>query len=173
MMAAASSSEREERKEGTEARVWAALAAVVDPEIDVSLVDLGVIRSVEIEDGAVLVVMTPTRTACPGVHEMRRRVTEAVQCTLPGAKTKIDWKIGIWNPSYVSSRGRDSLRESGYVVAEEGISQLVSCPYCRSTDVRREGSFGGSVCKTPYSCRSCGSTFDQLGVAQCLSCKGT
>ncbi|WP_169515237.1 iron-sulfur cluster assembly protein [Amycolatopsis benzoatilytica] len=152
--------------------VWSELATVLDPEIDISLLDLGVIRSIEIDGQSITIVMAPTRTACPGVHEMKRRVIEAVHRAVPDANVEIKWKIGIWNPSCVSDRGRKVLQSAGYIVAEEGVSRPLTCPYCSSVKVRRDGDFGGSVCKTPFSCRACGSTFDLLGADQCVSCRG-
>ena len=56
----------------TEARVWEALAEVPDPEIPViSIVDLGVVRGVEVENGKVRVEFTPTFLGCPALEVMR------------------------------------------------------------------------------------------------------
>jgi metal-sulfur cluster biosynthetic enzyme len=48
-----------------EAAVWAALAEVQDPELPVGIVDLGLVRSVRVEGGAVTVGLTFTSIACP------------------------------------------------------------------------------------------------------------
>ncbi|MDQ3669012.1 MAG: iron-sulfur cluster assembly protein, partial [Actinomycetota bacterium] len=64
----------------TEARVWEALAEVADPEIPVvSVVDLGVVRDVEVEDGHVRVAFTPTFLGCPALELMRERMADAVR----------------------------------------------------------------------------------------------
>ena len=56
----------------TAAQVWDALAEIPDPEIPViSLVDLGVIREVGIENGTVRVEFTPTFLGCPALEVMR------------------------------------------------------------------------------------------------------
>jgi metal-sulfur cluster biosynthetic enzyme len=49
----------------TTAAVWQALSAILDPEFGISIVDLGLIYSVECEAGAVRVVMTLTTPTCP------------------------------------------------------------------------------------------------------------
>ncbi len=49
----------------TEAEVRAALADVHDPELPVSVVDLGLIRGIQVEGTAVTVRMTFTSIACP------------------------------------------------------------------------------------------------------------
>jgi ring-1,2-phenylacetyl-CoA epoxidase subunit PaaD len=151
-------------------RLWLALSEVTDPEIDITLVDLGVLRHAEIADRTVRVWLAPTRTACPGLPEMRRRIEESVVEVMPDATVEVTRELGAWQPSDVSPHGRAVLRAAGYTVAESGVHRAVHCPYCDSADVRSEGAFGGSVCKTPFSCRDCGSTFDQLGTGSCAGC---
>ena len=52
-----------------EAQVWEALEEIPDPEIPVvSLVDLGVIRSVDVENGHVRIEFTPTFLGCPALE---------------------------------------------------------------------------------------------------------
>jgi ring-1,2-phenylacetyl-CoA epoxidase subunit PaaD len=141
-----------------EAEVRAALEAVEDPEVPVTLADLGVLRSVEIDDERVVVHLAPTRLGCPGRAEMTRRVEEAVHGARPGADVTVEWDMVAWRPETITQRGTDVLAEWGYALLTGGLH----CPYCRSGDVRGEGDFGGSVCKRPYTCRACGSTFDAL-----------
>ena len=59
--------------------VWEKLAEIPDPEIPViSLVDLGVVRDVEVEDGRVRVAFTPTFLGCPALETMRRELEAAI-----------------------------------------------------------------------------------------------
>jgi len=59
--------------------VWAALEGIPDPEIPViSLVDLGVIRSVDVSDDAVQVELTPTFLGCPALEAMVRAIESTV-----------------------------------------------------------------------------------------------
>ena len=63
----------------TAQQVWNALDEIPDPEIPVvSLVDLGVIRSVDLRDGHVHVELTPTFLGCPALEMMRRTLEEKV-----------------------------------------------------------------------------------------------
>ena len=132
---------------------------VQDPEIPVRLTDLGVVRDVRIDGDTVTVVLRPTRLACPARDEIARRVASAARSAAPGAQVIVDWELATWDAAHVSTDGRRALLQIGY--ADPALPRA-RCPYCSSTRVRREGSFGGAVCKTPYSCRSCGSTFDAL-----------
>ena len=142
----------------SEAEVRAALAEVEDPEVPVTLADLGVLRSVEITDERVVVHLAPTRLGCPGRAEMTRRVEEAVRGARPEAVVDVEWDMVAWRPDQITSRGADVLAEWGYALLAGGLR----CPYCRSEDTRSEGEFGGAVCKRPFTCRACGSTFDVL-----------
>ena len=64
----------------TAERVWAALGEIPDPEIPViSLVDLGVVRDVVVEDGRVRVEFTPTFLGCPALEVMRDQMAAKVR----------------------------------------------------------------------------------------------
>ena len=61
-------------------QVWEALAEIPDPEIPViSLVDLGVIRGVEVENGRVRVDFTPTFLGCPAIEVMQTAMAERIR----------------------------------------------------------------------------------------------
>ena len=61
------------------AQVWEALEEIPDPEIPVvSLVDLGVIRSVDVANGQVRIEFTPTFLGCPALEVMKRAMEEKV-----------------------------------------------------------------------------------------------
>ena len=156
--------------EDRDVRIRAAIALVEDPEVPVTLSDLGVIRDVQIADGAVTVVMRPTRLACPARGEMARRVEHAALEVDPACTVSIEWEIAPWSGRDVSPTGQAVLIEFGY--ADPG-SQTRTCPYCGSTAVRSDGAFGGAVCKLPFTCRNCGSTFDSLRGQPVAADKGT
>ena len=143
-----------------EDRVRAAVATVEDPEVPITLQDLGVVRDVWVAGREARVVLRPTRLACPARSEMARRVREAVLSAAPDVHVEVDWEIATWRGSDVSDRGTQVLLQIGY--ADPGVGASTACPFCGSGDVRSEGAFGGSVCKVPFSCRSCGSTYDAL-----------
>jgi ring-1,2-phenylacetyl-CoA epoxidase subunit PaaD len=140
--------------------IVAAIEAVEDPEVPVTLKDLGVLQSIDESDGLVQVRLLPTRLGCPGREAMVGRVREAVAGVDPGLRTEITWVSATWRPSMISPRGQAALSEFGYTLLAS--QQATACPYCHSTKVRAEGPFGGSLCKAPYTCIDCGSTFDAL-----------
>jgi ring-1,2-phenylacetyl-CoA epoxidase subunit PaaD len=132
---------------------------VEDPEVPITLNDLGVVRAVGVEDAGVTVTLRPTRLACPARAEMERRVRAAVADVVAEVPVEIRWELAEWQAADVSRTGSAVLVQIGYA---DPAADTARCPYCESVDVRREGAFGGSVCKTPHSCRACGSTFDVL-----------
>lgn len=102
---------------GTEAAVWEALYEVEDPEMPVSVVDLGLIYNVSVEDGRCLVEMTLTYTGCPAKDMILNDVRCAAE-TAPGV-TEADVRLRYspeWTVNMVTPAGRADLREFGLSV---------------------------------------------------------
>lgn len=101
--------------EGLARAVWDALYAVEDPEMPISIVDLGLIYGVDVDsEGHVVVEMTLTYTGCPAREMLQDDVREAVAST--SGVTDVDLQL-VWSPPWtvemVTERGRDDLREFG------------------------------------------------------------
>ena len=98
----------------TEAAVWEALAEIPDPEIPViSLVDLGVVKAVEVEDERVRIEFTPTFMGCPALEVMRRQMEEAVSAL--GGEPQVDVLLDdSWSTDKITPAGREKLREAGF-----------------------------------------------------------
>ena len=139
-----------------------ALDRVEDPEIAISLRDLGVLREVQVTDSHVQVRLVPTRVACPGRALMASRVREAVESVDSTLAVDIIWDHESWDPGDISPVGCSVLHQQGFV-AESAADPV--CPYCGGLELRPAGDFGGSLCKRPFTCSSCGSTVDMLAGA--------
>jgi ring-1,2-phenylacetyl-CoA epoxidase subunit PaaD len=145
---------------GMKARITSVVRDVQDPEIAITLYDLGVLRSVEMSStDTVKVVLRPTRLACPARGRMERDVRAAVATVEPMLTVDIEWDVAPWATADISAEGVESLRRDGYIASSLAP---VKCPYCGSVVVKKAGSFGGSICRLPWSCRRCGSQFDAL-----------
>lgn len=93
-----------------EEKVWEALRSIPDPEFGVSIVDLGLVYSVDCSEGAVRVVMTLTTPSCPAGSWIYEGVKEAV-ARVPGVQEP-DVTLAFeppWNPSMVNEAGRAQL----------------------------------------------------------------
>jgi ring-1,2-phenylacetyl-CoA epoxidase subunit PaaD len=156
----------------TEERVWAALAEIPDPEIPaVSVVDLGVVRSVEVEDGCVRVEFTPTFLGCPALEVMRDQMAASIRAL--GAEPEVDViQDDSWSTDRITSEGRRKLREAGFAppprreAAPPTLVQLESrifrCPYCGSSETRLENLFGPTPCRSIRYCSACRQPFEQF-----------
>jgi metal-sulfur cluster biosynthetic enzyme len=73
------------------------LAEVKDPEIDMSIVELGLVYDIEYDDGDVLITMTLTSPGCP-LGPVIRGEAYAKLKEVPGVKD-VDVQI-VWNPPW-------------------------------------------------------------------------
>jgi ring-1,2-phenylacetyl-CoA epoxidase subunit PaaD len=154
----------------TEAQVWAALAEIPDPEIPViSIVDLGVVRDVEIENGNVRVEFTPTFLGCPALEMMRDAMAEKIREL--GAEPDVQVVLDdSWSTDKITPEGREKLRASGFAPPAPrnamGLVQLNAavfrCPYCGSTDTKLENIFGPTPCRSLRYCANCRQPFEQF-----------
>ena len=156
----------------TAEQVWGALEEISDPEIPVvSLVDLGVIRSVDVRDGHVSVELTPTFLGCPALEAMTRALEEAVS----GLGGEPDVRViqdDSWSTDRITPAGREKLRAAGFAppapreASAPKLVQLqtnvVRCPYCGSTETRLENIFGPTPCRSLRYCESCRQPFEQF-----------
>jgi ring-1,2-phenylacetyl-CoA epoxidase subunit PaaD len=156
----------------TAGEVWAALEEIPDPEIPViSLVDLGVIRSVDVRDGHVAIEFTPTFLGCPALETMKRAVEERVSAlgVQPDVQVIQD---DSWSTDKITPAGREKLRAAGFAppapreASAPNLVQLRSsvfrCPYCGSTETTLENIFGPTPCRSLRYCTSCRQPFEQF-----------
>lgn len=141
------------------AAVTAVVRTVEDPEVPVTLYDLGVLRDVVVGQDGVRVLLRPTRLGCPARERMERDIVFAVRAAAGEVPVEVEWEMRTWTDADVSVVGRTALEGIGYALLLGGPAR---CPYCDSDDARRDGAFGGALCKSPFTCRACGSTFDAL-----------
>lgn len=154
-----------------ESAVWAALHDVHDPEIPaISVVDLGVVRSVETGEGSVRVELLPTFVGCPAIDVMR----EAVEARLHEFASDVQVEVSFaepWTTERITDAGRAALRQSGFAppatdVADDGrglpVLPFAECPYCRSRNTTLENVFGPTLCRAIYHCSDCRQPFEQF-----------
>lgn len=103
--------------DGVERRVWEALYKVEDPEMPITIVDLGLIYGVEVEDGVAHVDMTLTYTGCPARDMLISEVKRSVEAAdgVEEANITIVWSPG-WTVDMVTEQGEQALREFGLSV---------------------------------------------------------
>lgn len=82
----------------TEDQILDALREVVDPELGMNIVDLGLIYGVEVEPARISVRMTMTTPACPMSGLIIDNVRETL-AALAGAAVEIDVEL-VWDPPW-------------------------------------------------------------------------
>ncbi|NKE35913.1 metal-sulfur cluster assembly factor [Natronococcus sp. JC468] len=102
---------------GLEAGVWDALYAVEDPEMPISVVDLGLVYGLEVEEGVATLEVTLTYSGCPA----REMLTDEIEAAVASVEGIEDVHLElVWSPPWsvelVTERGKDDLQEFGLSV---------------------------------------------------------
>ena len=157
------------------ATILAALDEIADPEIPaVSIVELGMIGSVDIDDdaGTIAVELLPTFVGCPALEVIR----DAVSSRLAGfgRAVRVDVSFATpWTSDRISPAGREKLRGSGFApppppaatpgrrlpVLDMAVVP-VACPYCGSRSTTLENVFGPTQCRSIHHCADCRQPFE-------------
>ena len=145
------------------------LKTVSDPEIPVlSVVDMGVVRSAEIQGNTVEVNITPTYSGCPAMDVIGDDIKRALQASGYDAQIRLVL-APAWTTDWITDEGREALRNYGIAPPLEaeadkmvlmGNKKLVSCTNCGSTDTRLVSQFGSTPCKALFQCDVCQEPFD-------------
>ncbi|CUS02804.2 Phenylacetate-CoA oxygenase, PaaJ subunit [Candidatus Promineifilum breve] len=151
--------------------VWRALQEVMDPEIPVvSVVEMGIIRAVEVTPAGVIVTMTPTFSGCPALDVMRRDVAAAARA-LGVAEVTVETVLHPpWSTEWISAAGREKLRRFGLAPpphhagdpAAVAFFDLAECPRCGSNHTSLRNAFGPTLCRMIWYCHDCRDAFEQF-----------
>lgn len=147
------------------------LQTVTDPEVPVlTVIDLGVIREVlELEDGTVEVIITPTYSGCPAMNTIEINIKAALQ-EAGYQKIKVTTILSpAWTTAWLSEEGKKKLKAYGIAPPVEGSmdknalfqeDKKVECPQCNSMNTKMVSQFGSTACKSLYKCNDCLEPFD-------------
>jgi ring-1,2-phenylacetyl-CoA epoxidase subunit PaaD len=150
--------------------IWAALEDVKDPEIPViSVVDLGLIRDVQVDEGRALVLMTPTFLGCPAIDVMQTEISRRLRA-MGAAEVEVRLILSPpWTSDWITGRGRAQLKAFGLAppVHHNGLIQIIlsddaTCPHCGSRRTEQKNPFGATLCRALYYCHNCQQPFEQF-----------
>jgi len=168
-----SEADTSERRE----RAWHVLRGVNDPEVPViSVVDLGIVRGVDIDhDGELVVAVTPTYSGCPATEAIEASIVAALDAAGLGPTRIRMQRAPAWTSDWISAEGRARLRDYGIAppgpVDRERAMPLrfvtrapepLACPRCASTNTERLAAFGATACKALWRCLACGEPFEHF-----------
>lgn len=144
------------------------LSGVTDPEIPVlTIADLGILRDVTVEDGAITVTVTPTYSGCPAMDEIRADIHAALAAQGWRDVTVRMVLSPAWTTDWMTEAGRSKLAAYGIAPPRQGGPvdvQLggLTCPQCGARDTEELSRFGSTACKSMWRCRSCREPFDHF-----------
>ncbi len=150
--------------------VYAWLEEVKDPEIPVlSLVDLGVITSVVVEEEKVTVEMTPTFVGCPAMEYMKSEVEGVLKNRgIKSVEVNITFRIP-WSSDLISEKGKQSLKQFGLapppstkIFTDLEILETAICPRCNGINTELKSPFGPTLCRAIFYCNTCKEAFEQF-----------
>ena len=159
----------EAQKKDLARKAWQAAAAVLDPEVPaVTVAELGILRSVEIDDdGRAVARVTPTYSGCPAVLAIELAIDAALREA--GFEPVIERVVApAWTTDWITAEGRNKLRAYGIAPPVDGTASkralfddvTVACPRCSSENTAKISEFGSTACKAQYQCRECAEPFD-------------
>lgn len=150
-------------------QINAILESVSDPEIPVlSIMDMGVVREVEVQERDVFIKITPTYSGCPAMDTIADDIKAAFAKEGYQAQVKLIL-APAWSTDWITERGRKALEAYGIAapLTEEadkeallGNKKIVKCPQCGSTHTRLVSQFGSTACKALFQCEACHEPFD-------------
>lgn len=144
----------------TRDEVVQALRRVMDPELPtVSIVDLGMVGNITIDEEKVGVDLIPTFLGCPALDLIRQQVEAA----LKGWPAEVRFVHNkVWSSSMISAKGRQALTEWGVAPPADDPEASVPCPFCGSRHTGRSSDFGPSLCRSLYYCHDCSQPFERI-----------
>jgi len=146
------------------------LDEIKDPEIPVlSIVDMGIVRDVVMNDDAIEIVITPTYTGCPAMDMIAASI-RIQMATLGFKQVKVSTTLSpAWTTEWMTAAGKQQLKAYGIAppnpkqqVCNDSLfsEESIQCPHCNSYHTHRISEFGSTACKALYQCNDCKEPFD-------------
>lgn len=154
-----------------------ALATVPDPEMPISIVDLGLVEDVRIDEGIVRITLLPTFVGCPALEMISGDVGAKVSNLEGVQRVEVDYVFDPpWSVDRITEAGRASLAEHGVTVPQQGgrldvaghdesvqlRTSAVACPVCGSDSTYLDSPFGPTRCRMIYYCNACRNSFEHM-----------
>ena len=151
-----------------EDQIWRWLDEVPDPEIPVvSVVDLGMVRGINMSADSVEVEVAPTYSGCPATEVIEDSIAGKLRGQgVPGVTVKRVLSPP-WTTDWISDSGRQKLKDYGIAppVGSADKRELlgkpaVRCPRCDTASTTLVSEFGSTACKASYKCDDCLEPFE-------------
>jgi ring-1,2-phenylacetyl-CoA epoxidase subunit PaaD len=154
-------------------------AGTPDPELPMlTIEDLGILRSVDVTPGGIVVAITPTYSGCPAMHEISADVCARLNRAGFERVTIATQLAPAWSSDWITTEGQRKLAAAGIAPPSpaphrSGPIPLTlgppftlerpatpRCPRCGSPDTRLTAQFSATACKSLHRCDACGEPFE-------------
>lgn len=155
----------------SEKKIWQILETVTDPEVPVlTILDLGIVRNIQINSEGIQIIITPTYTGCPAMDMITMNIRLAL--AEHGYKNVAVTTVlsPAWTTDWMTEEGKQKLKAYGIAppnpkqqVCNDKLfaaAEAVQCPHCNSHHTKRVSEFGSTACKALYQCEECKEPFD-------------
>jgi ring-1,2-phenylacetyl-CoA epoxidase subunit PaaD len=152
----------------TKEDLWKLMETVYDPEIPVlSVIDLGIVRDINIQKEEIEITITPTYSGCPAMDVIAMNIRMAL-IKEGFTSIKISHQLSpAWTTDWMTEAGKQKLKSYGIAPPSAKTfdknyleTLVVECPLCRSKNTRLISQFGSTACKALYQCLDCLEPFD-------------
>jgi len=155
----------------TEDQVWEFLSEIPDPEIPViTIIELGVVRNVELTAEKAIITITPTYTGCPAMKMFEDEIVKKLTSEgIENVEIKMVYSPA-WTTAWMSDEARQKLKKYGIAPPVKGTEDKgvlfeagpkeVQCPRCDSKNTKLTSQFGSTACKAMYTCKDCLEPFE-------------
>jgi ring-1,2-phenylacetyl-CoA epoxidase subunit PaaD len=151
-------------------KIYQLLETLPDPEIPViSIMELGIVRDVSVEDSKAIIKITPTYSGCPDM----KQIVDDIKSLMKENGIEIEIKMvysPAWTTDWISDEAKEKLLKYGIAPPEHSTidkrvllglqPRVVACPLCKSTNTEMISQFGSTACKSLYKCLDCLEPFD-------------
>jgi metal-sulfur cluster biosynthetic enzyme len=97
-------------------QVIEAMKDIIDPEIGVNIIDLGLVYGLqESEDGALLINMTLTSAGCPLQDVIEEQTAQALDSVVDAFRINWVW-MPPWGPEHITEDGKEMMRAIGFSI---------------------------------------------------------
>ena len=158
------------------------LRTIPDPEMPISIVDLGLVENVRIDNAngqaTIWIDILPTFVGCPALEMIASSITEKVSAVDGVGRTNVRFiNDPPWSVDRITPKGRASLKTHGVTVPARGATlpvpghqgggvqlrvSAVRCPFCDSDQTTLESMFGPTRCRMIFYCAACRNTFEHM-----------
>lgn len=154
----------------SEKEIFEVLEKIPDPEIPViSIVELGIVRGVSIDNNIAEILITPTYSGCPAMKQIEDDIKSHLEYAGISSKIKMVYSPA-WTTDWITDEAKEKLRKYGIAPPEHssidkrvlmGLEpRVVACPICKSKNTEIISQFGSTACKALYKCKDCLEPFD-------------